>query len=96
MVEPGESTYLEVALGDKAAEECPLGQANPLLVLGQPFDAEFREQDPEVRLHGVDRQEELIGDLLIGGRAGERGALLVGAAERHQNAALGGRSGARR
>ena len=52
MVEPGESTYRSRSEIDAAVER-PLDQADPLLVLGQPLDAELREQHPQVRLHGV-------------------------------------------
>src|ERR671915_25061 len=41
-------------------------------------------------LHRVDGQEELLGDLFVRGRAGER-APLVRTAERRQHAALRGR-----
>ena len=53
--------------------------------------AELREQHPQMGLHGIDGEEQLLRDLVVGGRAGERASVLVGTTQRDQHAALGGR-----
>ena len=54
-------------------------------------EAELDVQHLDVRLDLADRQEQLVGDLLVGGRAREPAPALVRAAERRQDAALGAR-----
>src|SRR3981081_3292194 len=89
-LEPGESTALEVRLGDHAGGESPFSQTNARLGLGQTDDGELGVQHPEMPLALVAREDELVGDLLVGRWAGESAPSLVRAAQCHQDTALGG------
>ena len=56
-------------LGDahRARRHRALGETQPLLVLRQVVDLELRETGAEMALDGVDRQDELVGDLPVRG-----------------------------
>ena len=62
----------------RPSEERPFDHADPLLVPGQPLDAELREQHRQMAPHDTHGQEELLGDLLIAGRAATAVAPLSG------------------
>ena len=64
-------------------------RARALSVLGEVLDPEAREERAQVGLDGVDREVDLVGDLLVGGGRRELG-VLVGPAERDEHLALGG------
>ena len=66
-----------------SALERQLDQARPLLVVGQVFDPELAVERAQVRLHRVDAEEDLLGDLLIR----RRGRVPVPVARGRQSAA---------
>ena len=71
------------------AENARSSETDSRLGSGRTLDPELRVQHPDVALDLADRQHELLGDLLVAGREGERGAILVRTAQRDQYAALG-------
>src|SRR3954468_2965206 len=59
---------LELPAADEAEPEDPLDELDPLLVLREVLDVELLEQRAQMGLHGVDAEEQLVGDLLVGRR----------------------------
>ena len=55
------------------------GKARALLVLGKVAQLELREQRTQVHLHRMDAEEQLVGNLLVGGGGREVRALPKGA-----------------
>src|SRR3954447_12295757 len=82
---------LQVPPADQAEPQHPLDELDPLLVLRQVLDAELLEQRAQVRLHRVDAEEELVGDLLVGRRGRVRVVVLVRPAQRGDDLPLGRR-----
>ena len=90
-----ELRVLEVARRDGARGEGGLREPGALLVLRQLGQAEAVEQGAQLRLDGVDREEDLVGDLLV--RRGQRGRRVVERpAERDEDLVLGRRERDRR
>ena len=72
--------------------ESPLDEADSCLRSGRLLDARASRIGPEMwRLTSLTDRNELVGDLLVGGRGWRAAASLVRTAQRHQYAALGGR-----
>src|SRR4051794_35000367 len=69
--------------------EGELDELRALGVVRQLADSEALEEVVQARLHARDAQGHLVGDLLVGGRRGERAAVAVGAAEGDEHGALG-------
>ena len=84
----GARRLAQVALADEPGPERALHELGALGVLRQALETELREQHPQMGLDAVERQVQLVGDLLVGRGPGERWAVLVGAAERDQDAQL--------
>lgn len=75
---------------DHAEREGELDEAGALPVLRKVLDLELFEQRAEVRLDRVDRDDELVGDLVIGCRQFMLLSVLERPAEGDEDAALSG------
>ena len=65
---------LELVRAHRAGVEGQLHQPRALAVLREVLDLEALEEGAQVRLHALDAQHELGGDLAVGGGGGVRGA----------------------
>src|SRR6476659_2818849 len=86
----GWSTRLEIPARDDAEREGPLDELRALLVLREVLDVELLEEAAQVGLDGIDAEEDLSGDLQVGGRGRVGRLLLVRPAQRRQDLPLGG------
>src|SRR6476661_2092442 len=81
----GWSTRLEIPARDDAEREGPLDELRALLVLREILDVELLEEAAQVGLDGIDAEEDLSGDLQVGGRGRVGRLLLVRPAQRRQD-----------
>src|SRR5918999_5807734 len=78
-----------VSLRHDALQQRDRGEPGALLVLREVLEPEALEQRAQVRLDGVDAERDLLGDLLVRQRGGERG-VADRAAERDEDLLLRG------
>src|SRR5688572_20024450 len=84
----GRGAGSEIPAADQAEPEDAFDQLDALLVLRKVLDLELLEQQAQLGLHGVDAEEQLVGDLLVGGRGGVRVVVLVRPAQRRDDLPL--------